>query len=80
MRDGARRHASPNAGWPEAALAAALGVALGGPRRYGAREVGGVWLNPAGRPPRRTDIRRGLRASRDVGIAQLAIYAGLALL
>jgi adenosylcobinamide-phosphate synthase len=33
MRD-ARRHASPNAGWPEAAYAGALGFTLGGPRSY----------------------------------------------
>ena len=30
----ARKHASPNAGWPEAAFAGALGFALGGPRAY----------------------------------------------
>jgi adenosylcobinamide-phosphate synthase len=34
LRD-APRHASPNAGWPEAAFAGALGFALGGPRSYG---------------------------------------------
>ena len=33
LRD-ARKHASPNAGWPEAAFAGALGFALGGPRSY----------------------------------------------
>ncbi|HWA19303.1 MAG TPA: adenosylcobinamide-phosphate synthase CbiB [Devosia sp.] len=33
LRD-ARKHASPNAGWPEAAFAGALGLALGGPRAY----------------------------------------------
>ena len=30
----ARRHRSPNAGWPEAAMARALGIALAGPRAY----------------------------------------------
>lgn len=33
LRD-ARKHASPNAGWPEAAFAGALGFSLGGPRAY----------------------------------------------
>jgi adenosylcobinamide-phosphate synthase len=33
LRD-ARKHASPNAGWPEVALAGALGFSLGGPRTY----------------------------------------------
>ncbi len=33
LRDG-KKHASPNAGWPEAAFAGALGFALGGPRAY----------------------------------------------
>jgi adenosylcobinamide-phosphate synthase len=43
LRD-ARRHASPNAGWPEAAMAGALGLALGGPRRYGSELVAAPWL------------------------------------
>jgi adenosylcobinamide-phosphate synthase len=33
LRDG-RKHPSPNAGWPEAAMAGALGVQLGGPATY----------------------------------------------
>src|SRR5690606_18452205 len=37
MRRDARRHRSPNAGWPEAAMAGALGVRLSGPRVYGDR-------------------------------------------
>jgi adenosylcobinamide-phosphate synthase len=34
MLSDAAKHDSPNAGWPEAAMAGALGVALGGPRTY----------------------------------------------
>jgi len=34
LRD-ARKHDSPNAGWPEAAVAGSLGFRLGGPRSYG---------------------------------------------
>ena len=34
MFEDAAKHDSPNAGWPEAAMAGALGFALGGPRAY----------------------------------------------
>jgi len=39
VRRDASRHRSPNAGYPEAAIAGALGLALAGPRRYGGVEV-----------------------------------------
>ncbi|MEL6586485.1 MAG: adenosylcobinamide-phosphate synthase CbiB [Pseudomonadota bacterium] len=45
----ARQHASPNAGWPEAAIAPLLGLRLGGPRTYGDTQVEGHWINPMGR-------------------------------
>ena len=45
----ARRHRSPNAGWPEAAAARALGVALSGPRSYGGRPEPAPFVHPAGR-------------------------------
>lgn len=57
----ARRHRSPNAGWPEAAAAGALGLALGGPRRYGQERVADPWLGD-GRPEATAhDIERMLR-------------------
>ena len=56
----ARKHASPNAGWTEAAMAGALRVRLGGPVRYDGitaqRPDFGDWA-----PPRAHDLRRGLR-------------------
>lgn len=57
----ARKHRSPNAGWPEAAMAGALGVRLSGPRIYGDRRSEEPWLNRGARDPRSTDIRRALR-------------------
>ncbi len=42
-------HRSPNAGWPEAAMASSLGIALGGPRAYGDDEVNEPRLNAGGR-------------------------------
>src|SRR5882724_12387722 len=59
MRD-ARRHRSVNAGWPEAAMAGALGVRLSGPRIYHGSIVDEPWLNEAARDPRAADIARGL--------------------
>ena len=43
LRD-APRHRSPNAGWQEAALAGALGLALAGPRHYGGQVVEDHWM------------------------------------
>ncbi len=45
----ARLHRSPNAGWPESAFAGALGLALAGPRQYGAEKVEGPMLNSDGK-------------------------------
>ncbi|WP_188911808.1 adenosylcobinamide-phosphate synthase CbiB [Aureimonas endophytica] len=42
-------HRSPNAGWPECAMAGALGLSLGGPRRYGEVIVDAPELNSGGR-------------------------------
>ncbi len=46
-RDGGA-HRSPNAGWPEAAMAGALGVALAGPRHYAGHTADDPWLNETG--------------------------------
>lgn len=48
LRD-ARQHNSPNAGWPEAALAAALGVAIAGPRTYKGITTESPFMNAEGR-------------------------------
>lgn len=58
MRDGPR-HRSPNAGWPEAAVADALDIALSGPRRYERRLTDEPFVNPDGwRDLTAEDIRR----------------------
>lgn len=41
----ARRHRSPNAGWPESAMAHALGIALAGPRSYDGQMQQLAWVN-----------------------------------
>lgn len=45
----AKRHKSPNAGWPEAAIARAINVALAGPRSYDGQLQQLPWVNERGR-------------------------------
>ncbi|MHA1523160.1 MAG: adenosylcobinamide-phosphate synthase CbiB [Alphaproteobacteria bacterium] len=45
MREDAAKHRSPNAGWPEAAMAGALGLALAGPRIYARTTITDPWMN-----------------------------------
>jgi len=59
-RDG-RKHRSINAGWPEAAMAGALGVRLCGPRVYHGSLADEPWLNGSARDPAAGDIMRGLQ-------------------
>ncbi len=59
LRD-ARRHASPNAGWPEAAMAGALGLALNGPRSYGGVLGDQPWIGTGRARAEVRDIDRAL--------------------
>ena len=49
IKEDAPRHRSPNAGWPEAALACVLGIALSGPRTYGGVATDFPFVNSGGR-------------------------------
>jgi adenosylcobinamide-phosphate synthase len=77
-RDGPK-HPSPNAGVAEAAVAAALGVELGGPLRYGDRREDRPRLGDGPRPGP-ADVRRALRLVDDVERAAVAaaVTAGVA--
>lgn len=61
MQRDAPKHQSPNAGWPEAAMAAALGLRFGGPRSYGGETVDLPYMGDGRDSITRDDIRRGLR-------------------
>ncbi|MCG6205379.1 adenosylcobinamide-phosphate synthase CbiB [Rhodopseudomonas sp. HC1] len=80
MRRDATKHRSPNAGWPESAMAGALGVALAGPRVYGGQVVDDLPLNAEGRSSATpADIGRALRLLFAACALQAVIYAALAL-
>ncbi len=57
----AKKHASPNAGWPEAAIAGALDIRLGGPRVYAGRIGDLPWMGDGRTELHPTDIRHALR-------------------
>jgi adenosylcobinamide-phosphate synthase len=61
---GASHHRSPNAGWPEAAMAGALGLKLAGPRVYGETLVDDAFMGLGNRQAGVADIRRALRLYR----------------
>ncbi len=74
------KHRSPNAGWPEAAMAGALGIRLSGPRQYTDRMADEPWVNSGAPDPRRKELSHALtlyvRALIGMaGILALLIYA-----
>ena len=80
LRD-APKHRSPNAGWPESALAPVLNVALSGPRSYNGVRKDYPWVWPEGRrDPGADDIDAAADALWRVWAALLAVAVVVALL
>jgi adenosylcobinamide-phosphate synthase len=81
MRRDARGHRSPNAGWPEAAMGGALGLALAGPRSYGGVMTSDGVMGEGGRRElNAADIRAALRLYRVADALLILAVAFLALI
>ena len=80
VRRDAPRHRSPNAGYPEAAMAGALGLALAGPRVYGGVRVEDAMMGDGRRAADAADIRRALTLYRAADALLLALLALSALI
>ncbi|MCZ7487288.1 adenosylcobinamide-phosphate synthase CbiB [Rhizobium rhizogenes] len=81
IRRDARHHRSPNAGWPEAALAGALGFALAGPRSYGGQMIEARFMGEGGRATLVAgDIRTALRLARIADGLLIGLFGLLAIL
>ena len=82
-RRDARQHRSPNAGWPESAMAAGLGVRLSGPRMYDGTPTDDSYLNAAAPDPLPADLTLGLRLYRramiigGAGLFAIAVLFGV---
>jgi adenosylcobinamide-phosphate synthase len=74
----APKHRSPNAGWPEAAMAGALGLRLGGPRAYDGTMLDDHWIGDGRETASARDIRLALWQYRVACVIQFAAVAGLA--
>jgi adenosylcobinamide-phosphate synthase len=79
LRD-ARRHRSPNAGYPEAAMAGALGLALAGPRVYGGVKVEDALMGRGRRDTTAADIGAALALYRRADALLIGLAGLLALL
>jgi adenosylcobinamide-phosphate synthase len=73
----AGKHDSPNAGWPEAAMAGALGLRLMGPRTYDGEMVQKGWMGDGRFALKAADIRTALKLYRAACGVQLAVMAVL---
>lgn len=75
VRRDAKKHRSPNAGWPEAAMAGGLGLALAGPRSYGGVTVDDAFMGEGGRREADSiDIRRALKLYRVADYLLIALF------
>jgi adenosylcobinamide-phosphate synthase len=79
VRRDAGYHRSPNAGWPEAAMAGALGIRLSGPRIYHGVAVEERWVGEGSSELGARDIRAALRLYRTACGLQIAVLAVIAL-
>jgi len=77
VRRDADYHRSPNAGWPEAAMAGALGIRLSGPRVYDGVPVDERWVGDGRSELGAHDIRAALRLYRAACGLQVAALAAL---
>ena len=73
----ARKHRSPNAGWPEAAMAGALGLKLAGPRVYGSEMVDDAYMGNGRRDAGAGDIRHALQLYRGACLIEALVLASL---
>ncbi|MBW6424433.1 adenosylcobinamide-phosphate synthase CbiB [Rhizobium sp. XQZ8] len=79
IRRDAKHHRSPNAGWPEAAMAGALGIALAGPRSYGGVMIEARFMGEGGRTElTHRDIRHALKLARIADALLIGLFGLLA--
>ena len=74
----ARKHRSPNAGWPEGAMAGALDISLAGPRKYREGQINDPWVGDGRARVMPKDIKRALQTYVFACIVNAAVVALIA--
>jgi len=75
-----RNHSSPNCAWPEASVAGALGIRLGGPNDYFGERVEKPWIGEARREVSVEDIPAAIRLMHVASLLALVLFSLLWLL
>ena len=73
VRKYARRHASPNSGYPEAALASILDCRFGGPHKYFGEVFDKPYIGHNDRPLTTADMKTAIRVNRIAEILMVAL-------
>lgn len=75
-----REHASPNSGWPEAALAGILNCRFGGTHSYFGEDVYKPYIGTVDRPLTSDDMKRAIRVNRAAELIAVTIVLAVRLL
>ena len=76
----ASKHRSPNAGWPESAIAGALDLKLNGPKFYGETRVEDAYMGDGRRDATSDDIHAALRLTTTAWILMVGLILALAII
>jgi adenosylcobinamide-phosphate synthase len=79
MRRDCRKHSSPNSGYPEAAVAGALNVQLGGTNSYFGKPVAKPFIGDPERPLAGEDINSAVKLMYTAAVLALAFFSAAAL-
>jgi adenosylcobinamide-phosphate synthase len=80
MRRDAQHHRSPNAGWPESAMAGALGLKLNGPKTYGTTRVEDAYMGDGRREVTGEDVYSALRLAATAWAIMVALLLIIAII
>ena len=80
VRQNGRNHASPNSGYPEAALAGILNCLFGGPHYYFGQLFDKPYIGTNDRPLTTDDMKTAVRVNRTAEVLMIVLVAAVSLI